>query len=213
MFNFEQLRTAMQELEGDTVIEMLNEFMAAGAVDADKAMVACQDGMGLVGDLFESGEYFVGDLVYAGELMAQAMDIIRPALASDSTEKLGKMILCTVEGDLHDIGKNIVKAMMDAGGFEVIDLGIDVSPAKIVETAKENNIKIIGLSGILTLAIDSMKATVEALKDAGIREGVHIIIGGNPITADVCEFVGADAWSVNPQEGVKICRNWAGATP
>ncbi|MGI6708472.1 MAG: cobalamin B12-binding domain-containing protein [Dethiobacteria bacterium] len=211
MIDYNKLVTAMKELEGDTVIEMLNELMAAGGADADKAMAACQEGMGLVGDLFESGEYFVGDLVYAGELMAQAMDIIRPALASDSTEKLGQMILCTVEGDLHDIGKNIVKAMMEAGGFEVIDLGIDVSPAKIVETAKENNIKIIGLSGILTLAIDSMKATVGALKDAGMREDVHIIIGGNPITAEVCESVGADAWSVNPQEGVKICRNWAGA--
>jgi dimethylamine corrinoid protein len=211
MVDFERLKTAMSALEEDTVFEMLNEVIASGGSDADKAMAACQDGMNVVGDLFESGEYFVGDLIYAGELMAKAMEIIRPALILDSSENLGQMILCTVKGDIHDIGKNIVKAMMGANGFEVIDLGIDVSPDKIVQTAKENDVNIIGLSGILTLAVDSMKATVEAFKEAGMREDVRIIIGGNPITANVCESVGADAWSVNPQEGVKICRGWAGA--
>lgn len=211
MIDFERLKTSMGELEENTVIEILNEVIASGGDDAGKAMIACQDGMNLVGDLFEAGEYFIGDLIYAGELMAKAMDLLRPALALDSYESLGKIILCTVEGDIHDIGKNIVKAMMGASGFEVIDLGVDVSPAKIVQTAKENDIKIVGLSGILTLAIDSMKATVDAVKKAGMREDVHIIIGGNPITSDVCKLVGADAWSVNPQEGVKICRGWAGA--
>lgn len=118
------------------------------------------------------------------------------------------MILCTVEGDLHDIGKNIVKSMMEAGGFEVLDLGIDVSPVAIVKAVKENDIKIIGLSGVLTLAIDSMKATVDALKTEGMRDGVKVIVGGAPVTAEYCKTVGADAWSLNVAEGVNICRKW-----
>lgn len=211
MFDFEKLKAAMGEMDEDIVIGIINEVVDSGGGDAAKALAACQDGMELVGKLFEKGEYFVGDLIFAGELMARAMDLLHPLLASDSIENLGKMILCTVQGDIHDIGKNIVKAIMGANGFEVIDLGVDVSPAKIVETAKEEGIKIIGLSGILTLAVDSMKATVDAIKDAGIRDDIRIIIGGNPITADVCKLVGADAWSVNPQEGVAICRGWAGA--
>jgi len=211
MFDYSKLKAAMGELDDEIVIEMINEVVDSGGGDAAQAMTACQDGMELVGNLFEKGEYFVGDLIFAGELMSQAMELLHSSLASDSFENLGKMILCTVQGDIHDIGKNIVKAIMGANGFEVIDLGVDVSPAKIVDATRENSIKIIGLSGILTLAVDSMKATVDALREAGIRDDVRIIIGGNPITEEVCRLVGADAWSVNPQEGVEICRGWAGA--
>ena len=143
--------------------------------------------------------------------MGRVMDIIRPALSGDGRESIGKMILCTVKGDLHDIGKNIVRAMLEAGGLEVLDLGIDVEPEEIVQKAKENGITIIGLSGVLTLAIDSMKDTVEAFKAAGLREGVHIIVGGNPVNAEGCSFIGADAWAILPQETVRICREWAAA--
>jgi len=124
---------------------------------------------------------------------------------------MGKMILCTVEGDLHDIGKNIVKAMLEASGFSVIDLGIDVKPSDIVRTAKEEGITIIGLSGVLTLAIDAMKATVEAFKDAGMRQDVKIIIGGAPVNQAVCDVVGADSWAVNPADTIKMCREWSHA--
>ena len=118
------------------------------------------------------------------------------------------MILCTVKEDLHDIGKNIVRSMLEAAGFEVTDLGIDVPAEKIVETAKEKNIKIVALSGVLTLAIDSMAATVEALKAAGLSD-VKVIIGGAPVNEDVCERVGADAWAHSPQKTVSICKQWA----
>ena len=174
-------------------------------------MQACQEGLEVVGRRFEEGEYFVGDLVFAGELMGRVMDIIRPALSGDGRESIGKMILCTVKGDLHDIGNNIVRAMLEAGGLEVLGLGIDVEPEEIVQKAKENGITIIGLSGVLTLAIDSMKDTVEAFKAAGLREGVHIIVGGNPVNAEGCSFIGADAWAILPQETVRICREWAAA--
>ncbi len=208
MLDFEKLKFAVSEMDDDTALAIINEVVAENG-DAAKAVAACEEGMAIVGNMFETGEYFVGDLIFAGELMVQIMDQLRPLLASGAAEDMGKMILCTVSGDIHDIGKNIVKAMMGAGGFEVLDLGVDVSAAEIVAAAKENDVKIIGLSGILTLAIDAMKETVDAFKAAGIRDNVHIILGGNPVTAEVCSSVGADAWSTNPQEGVAICRKWS----
>ena len=209
MADLSKLQTAVKELEEDTVLEIIDEIMASGGDDASAAMDACREGLNDVGNLFESGEYFVSDLIYAGEIMTQAVGKLKPALAKGSNQSLGKMILCTVEGDLHDIGKNIVRAMLEAAGFEVLDLGIDVSPAVIVETAKKEGITIIALSGVLTLAIASMKATADAFKDAGMREGVNIIIGGNPVTQEACEFVGADAWAINPQLTVNTCKDWA----
>ena len=211
MVTFEEMKTAMEELDNDALVEAAEAIMAAGGADASSCMQACQEGLEEVGRRFEEGEYFVGDLVFAGELMGQIMDIIRPALSGEGNEAVGKMILCTVKGDLHDIGKNIVRAMLEAGGLEVLDLGIDVDPAEIVRQAKENNISIVGLSGVLTLAIDSMKDTVEAFKAAGMRDDVHIIVGGNPFTAEGCEFIGADAWAILPQETVRTCREWASA--
>ena len=171
------------------------------------------EGHGHCGFPFEDGEYFVGDLIYAGELMTKAVDILKDALVSGdgSDEVKAKMILCTVKDDLHDIGKNIVRSMLEAAGFDVVDLGIDVPADKIIETAKEQDIHIIGLSGVLTLAIDSMKATIEAMKEAGLRDDVKVIIGGAPVNAEVCEQVGADAWASSPQTTIDYCKKWAQA--
>jgi len=210
MLDAEKLKTAMGDLEEDIVVEILNEVMADGGKAVDAAMAACQEGMSTVGKRFEKGEYFVGDLIYSGELMTRAMDIIRPALtANKSGSAATKLLLCTVEGDLHDIGKNIVKSIFEAGGFEVVDLGIDVPVDAVIQTAREQNIKIIALSGVLTIAIDAMKKTVDAFITEGLRDDVKIIIGGAPINANVAKIVGSDAWSINPQEGYEICQSWA----
>ena len=212
MVNFEELAQAMGNLEEDEMVEMLNQVMADGGGQAGEAMAACQKGMDIVGNLFEQGEYFVGDLIYAGELMTQAVGILKDALISgDSSDNAhAKMILCTVKDDLHDIGKNIVKAMLEANGFEVIDLGIDVAPETIVEKVKEENIKIVALSGVLTLAIDSMKATVEALKAAGLPD-VKVIIGGAPVNENARAASGADEWAHSPQKTIQVCKAWAAA--
>lgn len=209
MLDFEKLAAAMGELDEDTMVEMLGEVMADGGKEADKAMEACQKGMDTVGKLFEEGEYFVGDLIYAGELMTQAVETLKDALVSgESGDAKTKMILCTVKDDLHDIGKNIVKAMLEANGFDVLDLGIDVPADRIVDTVRANGIKIVALSGVLTLAIDSMKATVAALKAAGL-EDVKVIIGGAPVSEEACRIVGADEWAHSPQKTVAACRAWA----
>ena len=212
MIDFEALAQAMGDLDEDTVTELLNQVMADGGSDAGKALEACQKGMDIVGKRFEAGEYFVGDLIYAGELMTTAVSILKSALVSGEggTGSKTKMILCTVKDDLHDIGKNIVRSMLEAAGFEVIDLGIDVPPEKIVETAKKENIKIVALSGVLTLAIDSMKATVAAFKAAGMDD-VKIIIGGAPVSEDAMKITGADEWAHSPQKTVSVCQEWAKA--
>lgn len=209
MLDFEKLAAAMGELDEDTMIEILNSVMADGGSDAGKAMEACQKGMDEVGKLFEEGEYFVGDLIFAGELMTEAVDILKDALAAgeDSSGPKTRMILCTVKDDLHDIGKNIVRAMLEANGFDVLDLGIDVPAATVVDEVKKNNIKIVALSGVLTLAIDSMKNTVDALKAEGLD--VKVIIGGAPVSADACKIVGADEWAHSPQKTVATCKAWA----
>ncbi len=208
MIDFEALATAMGELDEDTVRELLEEVMADGGADAGKAMEACQKGMDTVGKLFEEGEYFVGDLIYAGELMTDAVSILKDALISgDASGPKTKMILCTVKDDLHDIGKNIVRSMLEAGGFDVLDLGIDCPAEKVVEAVKEENIRIVALSGVLTLALDSMKATVEALRAE--CPGVKVIIGGAPVSAEACRSIGADEWAHSPQKTVATCKAWA----
>lgn len=208
MIDFEKLAQAMGELDEDTVKEILEQVSTTE--DANKAMESCQEGMNKVGKLFEDGEYFVGDLIYAGELMTDAVEVLKPLLAvgEDGGAK-SRMILCTVKDDLHDIGKNIVRSMLEANGFDVLDLGIDVAPETVVNTAKTEGIKIIALSGVLTLALDSMKATVEAFKSAGMRDGVKIIVGGCPVTADACVGMGADEWAYSPQKTVNVCQAWA----
>ena len=206
MIDFENLAAAMGELDEDTVKEILEAIN--DPADADKAMEACQKGMDTVGKLFEEGEYFVGDLIYAGELMTDAVEVLKPFLAGgEQSGSKTKMILCTVKDDLHDIGKNIVRSMLEANGFDVLDLGIDCPAEKVVEAARAEGIKIVALSGVLTLALDSMKATVEAIKAAGLE--CKVIIGGAPVSAEACKNIGADEWAHSPQKTVATCKAWA----
>lgn len=209
MLDFEKLYDAMSDLDEEEVLAILNQVMDEGGKEAAKAMEACQKGMDTVGNRFETGEYFVGDLIFAGELMTEAVGVLKDALVSgdaDSGDKT-RMILCTVKEDLHDIGKNIVKAMLEANGFDVLDLGIDVPAEKIVKAVKDNDIKIVALSGVLTLAIDSMKVAVELLRKEA--PDVKIIIGGAPVTAEAMRITGADEWATSPQKTVQVCRAWA----
>lgn len=210
MIDYEALAEAMGELDEDVMVETLNKVMEDGGSGAQEAMAACQKGMDIVGSRFESGEYFVGDLIYAGELMTEAVSILKDALVSgeSSGDAKTKLILCTVKDDLHDIGKNIVRAMLEAAGFEVIDLGIDVSAEKVVEAVKAENVKIVALSGVLTLAIDSMKKTVDAIKAAGMKD-VKVIIGGAPVSEEAMRITGADEWAHSPQKTVATCKAWA----
>ncbi|WP_303867288.1 B12-binding domain-containing protein [Acetobacterium wieringae] len=208
MLNLNELTQALGDLEDGLVMDLLKEFAATNPSEAEalEAVAACQAGMAIVGDLFENGEYFVGDLIFAGELLTEAINVLKPSLGSGDTKVMGTILLGTVQGDLHDIGKNIFRSMAEAAGFEVVDMGIDVKVETFVSKAQEIKPQIIGMSGVLTLAIDSMKDTVEALKEAGVDS--KIIIGGNPVTKESCTLVGADAFTTNAAEGIKICQGW-----
>ncbi|MBC3899971.1 cobalamin-binding protein [Acetobacterium malicum] len=208
MLDLKELTQAVGDLEEELVMDLLNEFVKANPTEpeAQEAIAACQAGMAIVGELFEKGDYFVGDLIFAGELLTESINVLKPVLGSGGTAVAGTIVIGTVHGDLHDIGKNIFKSMSEAAGFEVVDLGIDVAPELFVQTAKENQGCVIGMSGVLTLAIDAMKETVEMVKAAGID--AKIIIGGNPVTKEACEYVGADQYTTNAAEGVKICQEW-----
>ncbi|HHU29798.1 MAG: cobalamin-dependent protein [Bacillota bacterium] len=210
MLDFEALTKAVGELDEEEVLKQLEAFIAASPSEeeAQKAVTACQNGMAIVGDLFEKGEYFVGDLIFAGELLTNAINTLKPVIGGKKAATIGKIVLGTVAGDLHDIGKNIFKSMAEAAGFEVYDLGIDQPPENFVEKVKEIKPEIVGMSGVLTLALESMKQTVDALKEAGVRDEVKVIIGGNPVTKEACEQIGADSFTTNAAEGVKICQGW-----
>lgn len=210
MLDFEALTKAVGELDEEEVLKQLEAFVAASPSEeeAQKAVTACQNGMAIVGDLFEKGEYFVGDLIFAGELLTNAINTLKPVIGGKKAATIGKIVLGTVAGDLHDIGKNIFKSMAEAAGFEVYDLGIDQPPENFVEKVKEVKPEIVGMSGVLTLALESMKQTVDALKEAGVRDEVKVIIGGNPVTKEACEQIGADSFTTNAAEGVKICQSW-----
>ncbi|MDR0459069.1 MAG: cobalamin-dependent protein [Coriobacteriales bacterium] len=209
MADLVKLKEIMIDLKEEEVYELLTELMSAGGSDAQAALETCQEAMTEIGNRFETGVYFLGDLLYSSEIMSAAVDILKPALSAGSTVKLGKLVICTVKGDIHDIGKNIVKGMLEAAGFDVIDLGIDVLPEKIVATAAAEDVKIVALSGVLTLALRSMQDVVDAFVAAGTRNDVKIIIGGNPVTVDACAVIGADEWANSPQKGVEVCRVWA----
>jgi methanogenic corrinoid protein MtbC1 len=213
MLDFRELALAMSNLEDEVVIGILEDFVAGEptAQEALELLEVCQDSMSSVGASYEKGEYFVADLIFAGKLLSTAIDILKPLLTRTETEVKGKILIGTVRGDLHDIGKNIFQSLAKTAGFELYDLGIDVAAATFVEKAREIQPDIIGLSGILTMAVDAMKDTADSLKEAGIT--AKIIIGGIPVNRKSCHYIGADAFTNNAAEGVKICLEWLADSP
>jgi 5-methyltetrahydrofolate--homocysteine methyltransferase len=171
-----------------------------------------RNGMEMVGKQFAEGKYFLPELVYSGEIFKEITEIVKPRLKKDvQGERLGRVIIGTVAGDIHDIGKDIVVFMLDVSGFEVYDLGVDVPPQKFVEKIKETRAPIVGLSGFLTLAFDSMKETVAAIKAAGLRDKVRVMIGGGQIDEEIKKYTGADAYGRDAMAGVSLAKTWLGA--
>ena len=210
MFDFYMLTQAIGSLNEEKALSILRAFAAGSPTEqeAGDALLACQKGMEIVGELFEKGEYFIGDLVFSGELLSGAVNILKPLIGAKSGDAVGKIVLGTVRDDLHDIGKNIFKSMATAAGFTVYDLGINVPVDAFVDKVREVKPDVVGLSGVLTLAIKSMKDTVDGLGDAGLRDDVRIIIGGACASKDALEVSGADAWSNNAAESVDVCLDW-----
>ena len=169
-------------------------------------------GMEIVGKRFAESKYFIPDLVYSGEILKSINELVKPKLTTEGEVKRGgKVIIGTVAGDIHDIGKDIVVFMLDVSGFEVYDLGVDVPVQTFVDKLKETGAPVVGLSGFLTLAYDAMKQTIEAMKDAGLRDKVKVMIGGGQITEEVMKYTGADAYGKDAMTGVTLAKKWSGA--
>ncbi|MCC7174699.1 MAG: corrinoid protein [Bryobacterales bacterium] len=163
-----------------------------------------------VGRRFECEEYFVPELLLSARAMKGALELIRPLLAASGVEPAGKVVIGTVKGDLHDIGKNLVASMLEGGGFEVVDLGADVAPEKFAQAAKERDANIVCLSALLTVTMPSMRTTIEALKQAGVRDRVKVLIGGAPVTQQYADEIGADGYGANATAAVQLARGITG---
>ena len=204
-----ELTKAVADLEEEKALKLTKDRLANGE-DANKLLAESREGMELVGKRFGEGEYFLPELVYSAEIFKQLAEILKPKLKQEvKTAKAGKVIVGTVAGDIHDIGKDIVSFMLDMNGFDVYDLGVDVPAQKFVDKIKETNAPIVALSGFLTLAFDSMKETVDAIKAAGLRNKVKIMIGGGQIDEEIRKFSGADAYGRDAMAGVEIAKKWS----
>jgi 5-methyltetrahydrofolate--homocysteine methyltransferase len=206
-----ELVDAIAEMRDDEAVPLAERLLDTGTPPVD-ILGACREAMGIVGQRFEEGEYFVPELILAGEMLREISELAKPRLAAASdVAKLGRIVLGTVTGDIHDIGKDIVYFMLDVNGFEVHDLGVDVPVATFVDKVRELQPQILALSGFLTLSYDAMKETVEALADAGIRETVKVMIGGGTVDEQVRQFAGADAFGSDAMAAVTLAKQWVGA--
>jgi len=202
-----EITKELTELNEDETLKLVNDALKQN-IAAGEILKACQEGMVEVGTRFGNQEYFVSDLIMSGEILKQVSAILEPHLKAGSAESAGKVVFGTVKGDIHDIGKDIVVNMLKSAGFEVVDLGVDVPAARFVEALRESGATVLGLSGLLTLAFDSMRDTIEAVKAAGLRDKVRVMVGGGPVDASVCKSVGADDWGADAQQAVRLAKQW-----
>ena len=206
----ESLVHALVEMQEDEALRKTREMLEEGA-DPLAILEACSTAMETVGMRFEKGEYFLPHLMMAGEMLNQISEMIKPLIREEkSGAGRGRVLIGTVKGDIHDIGKNIVIFLLEANGFEVRDIGIDQPPEKFVEAIRSFRPQVVGMSGLLTLAFDSMKKTVQAIEEAGLRKEVKIIIGGGQITEKVREYTGADAYGPDAMAAVNLSKGWVG---
>ena len=203
----EALRKALADLDEDQALALVKDALAEGAAPLD-LLKACQEGMADVGQRFEAEEYFVSDLMMSGEIFTAISDTLAPLLKAGGGVSAGTIVIGTVKGDIHNIGKEIVVNMLKAANFEVIDLGVDVAPQTFIDSLKTSGATVLGLSGLLTLAFDSMKETIDLVTAAGLRDKVKIMIGGGPVDGNVCRIVGADSWSNDAQKAVRYAQEW-----
>ena len=211
MHDLSALRKAVIEGEVAASVATARQALDEGMAPLDLISQGVSPAMAEVGSLFEEGEYFVPELLMSARATKEIFQIIRPLLVASGVEPAGQVILGTVQGDLHDIGKNLVAAMLEGGGFEVTDLGVDVAPEVFVDAVRKKQVQIVGLSALLTTTMPAMKKTIEAFREAGIREQVKIIVGGAPVTKNYAESIGADGYSENAAASVDLARRLATA--
>ena len=205
-----ELVNAIADMREEETLKLVKEMVEGGS-EPMAILGAAREAMDIVGKRYEEGAYFLPELMLAGEMLNQITDILKPELAKlPEIKRHGKVLIGTVEGDIHDIGKNIVTFMLDVNGFDVRDLGVDVPAEKFVEAIKDFQPQVVGLSGFLTLAFDVMKETVEAIQAAGLRDQVKIMLGGGQMDDQVRAHTGADAYGRDAMAAVKFAKDWIG---
>ena len=205
-----QLIQLISDMEEESAVNLAKEMLDSG-YDPLVLLGHCREAMEIVGKRYEEGTYFLPELMLAGEMLTTIGNMAKPLIQSGegSTKSDAPTVLIgTVHGDLHDIGKNIVTFMLDINGYNVVDIGIDVPVATFIDSIKEHKPSVIGLSGFLTLAFDSMKETIEAIEAEGLRAGRKIMIGGGQVDESIRAHTGADAYGMNAMDAVKLCKEW-----
>ena len=203
----------LSDMKEDDAFALAKKMLLEEGANPIRVLELCRNAMDIVGKRFEKGEYFLPELVLAGEMLENIGAIAKPLIKQapgEEPKKLAKVLIGTVHGDLHDIGKNIVTFMLDINGFEVKDIGIDVPVKNFIDEISQFQPDVVGLSGFLTLAFDSMKETIEAIQDAGLRDKLKIMIGGGQVDETVRNYTGADAFGTNAMDAVSLCKNWMG---
>jgi len=203
-----RLQDCIVNLDIDGIGKAAQDALDAGIPPVKAVTEGMAKGMDIVGQKYEAKEYFLAELIMAGEVMKEGMKVLEPHLKKGEVQTLGKVAVGTVRGDLHDIGKNIVATLLGAAGFDIIDLGVDVTPEQFVEAVRTQKPKIIGMSALLTVTMPEMENVIKELKKAGLRDKVKVIVGGAPLTEDYAKKIGADAYGPNAVAGVNICKKW-----
>jgi trimethylamine corrinoid protein len=205
----EELVAAMADMDEDKAMQMVHAMLDAGE-DPQMILDAASEAMTVVGQRFDEKEYFLPELIIAGDMMKQVGELVKPKLRGQaaSVKKAGTVLIGTVAGDIHDIGKDVVAFMLDVNSFEVHDIGVDVPAATFVDKINELKPDIVGLSGFLTLAFDQMRHTVEAIQAAGLRDQVKIMIGGAIMDESAAKYVGADAYGPDAAAAVRLAKSW-----
>ena len=211
MSKINEISAAVEAGKAKVIAGLVEEAIQEGCDALEILNVGMIGAMGVVGEKFKNNEIFVPEMLVAARAMKKGVEALKPHLSNDSIGMAGKVIIGTVAGDLHDIGKNLVAMMIESAGFEVIDLGVDVPAEKFVEAVKANSdCKIVGISALLTTTMPAMKNTVKALTDAGVREGIKVMVGGAPITPEFAEEIGADAYTPDAASAAQRAKELAG---
>jgi len=210
MHDFSKLQEAVLAGNSAAAVAAARQALSEGADPLDLVLHGISPAMAEVGRLFEAGDYFVPELLISARATKEVFVLIRPLLAKQGAQPTGRVVLGTVQGDLHDIGKNLVAALLEGGGFEVIDLGVSVSPEKFIAAVADKKAQIVGLSALLTTTLPAMKTTLDAFRSAGLRDRVKVMIGGAPVTQSFADTIGADGYGENAASAVQLARRLVG---
>jgi dimethylamine corrinoid protein len=205
-----ELSRCVLEMEGEEVIDIAKEYAACGYEPIDGILQGLVHGMNMAAELYQQEEYYIPELLICSDTMYNGLDILKPLIAKEELRAKDKVIIGVVEGDTHNIGKNLVKIMLESAGYDMIDLGRDVPAEKFVTTAKEQGAKVIALSALLSTTMNNMAETIELLEQEGIRNDIKVIVGGAPVSAAFAKKIGADGYAPNATEAVKLVNRLLG---